>query len=49
MKEKFDFPEITIYSFSASDIVTASASGPFTEGGNGDDNIYDGLIPDPQQ
>ena len=24
MKEKFDFPEITIYSFSASDIVTTS-------------------------
>ena len=24
MKERFDFPEITIYSFSASDIVTAS-------------------------
>ena len=44
MKERFDFPEITIYSFSASDIVTAS--GPFTEGGG--DNIFDGTIPDGQ-
>ena len=36
MKERFDFPEITIYSFSASDIVTASV---FTGEG---DNVPDG-------
>ena len=37
MKERFDFPEITIYSFSASDIVTASAI--FPGGGNGDNEV----------
>ena len=36
MKEKFDFPEITIYSFSASDIVTAS--GDIFPGGEGEDD-----------
>ena len=36
MKEKFDFPEITIYSFSASDIVTTSPIYPDGEGGDND-------------
>jgi hypothetical protein len=40
MKEKFDFPEITIYSFSASDIVTASV---FTDEGDNE-----GVMPDGQ-
>ena len=35
MKEKFDFPEITIYSFSASDIVTTSRE--IFPGGEGED------------
>ena len=45
MKERFDFPEITIYSFSASDIVTTSAIFP---GEGGDNEIGGGLIPDGQ-
>ena len=44
MKEKFDFPEITIYSFSASDIVTTS---PWD--GEEDDNVVGGdTIPNGQ-
>ena len=46
MKEKFDFPEITIYSFSASDIVTTS---PIYPGGEGEDGDFDiGNIPNGQ-
>ncbi|MBR2040475.1 MAG: hypothetical protein IJ948_03760 [Clostridia bacterium] len=40
MKERFDFPEITIYSFSASDIVTASPV--FPDGGDGDTEVGTG-------
>ena len=46
MKERFDFPEITIYSFSASDIVTTSPI--FPDGEGGDNEIGGGLIPDGQ-
>ena len=46
MKERFDFPEITIYSFSASDIVTTS---PVYPDGVGDGDDFDiGNIPNPQ-
>lgn len=39
MKERFDFPEITIYSFSTSDIVTTS---PFDGVGDNDVEMPDG-------
>ena len=39
MKEKFDFPEITIYSFAASDIVTTS---PFDGVGDNEGAMPDG-------
>lgn len=39
MKEKFDFPEITIYSFSASDIVTTS---PWDDTGDNEVEMPDG-------
>ena len=35
MKEKFDFPEINVYAFATSDIVTISWTGK-------DDNVVDG-------
>ena len=37
MKKEFEFPEVSIYSFLASDIITTSPFDPDGETGEGDD------------